>query len=51
MKRTARIDSSKPKCSICDFKLSLESAKRPGSEEITYFDFGVRKEYVFWELS
>ena len=41
-----QIDWSCTKRKICNFKLLLGSANGPDSNEMTYFDFIVRKEHM-----
>ena len=41
------IDWTKTKCCICDFKLNLDLAQGPHSDEMTYLGFIIRKEHLF----
>ena len=42
-----KVDWSQTKCVICDFKLFFGSSFGPDSDEMTYFDFIVKKEDLF----
>ena len=47
MKKNNEIDWTKTKCFICDFKLNLDLAQDPHSDEMTYLGFIIRKEHLF----
>ena len=47
MKKNNEIDWTKTKCCICDFKLNLDLAQGPRSDEMMYLDLVIRKEHLF----
>ena len=45
--KTSSVNWSETKCIICSFKLSVGSSFGPNSEEMTIYDFVVKKEHLF----